>query len=353
MSNYYYMNIQKFAALVLVSGIGVSGAFFSPAHAQVQQPAQTPAPGCVILSSNLHRGSVDFSSNGDVTKLQTFLSTKGYFSYPPVGIFGPLTRAAVQQFQRSNGISATGYVGPITKGVIQSTSCGTPTPIPPVMSMGIDSISPASGAVGTTVNVTGYGFTSDNTILFSGGAIRNIPVTSGAGVMCMLNATNCRSGLRQTLTFTIPSSIGPNCPPGSMCPMWMRLVTPGDYTVAVNNANGTSNTVTFTVTSTTPVSGQSLSISGVDAPAQLSVGQSGTWAVRVSNTGNSTSLHYNVVWGDEAPMPYMMSSVSSQSIQSSATVTHTYTRAGTYTPVFTVTNDAGQSATVSSTVVVN
>jgi hypothetical protein len=134
--------------------------------------------------------------------------------------------------------------------------------------------------------------------------------------------------------------------------MYLRLITPGDYTVAVQNSNGTSNSMTFTVTSATP-QGQALSISGIDAPAQLSVGQTGTWSVHVSNTGNSTNLHYGVVWGDETPLPYMMGAVSSQSLQSSATVTHTYTRSGTFTPVFTVTNDAGQSATISSTVTVN
>jgi peptidoglycan hydrolase-like protein with peptidoglycan-binding domain len=345
------MTIHKLAVFALFAVVSVSGAFSSAVHAQVVRPMM-PDMVCTVLGNDLHVGSFDSGSNTDVTKLQTLLSAEGYFPYQPIGIFGPLTFHAAQRFQAANGVRTTGYVGPITRGVIQSVSCGSPTPVPsPTVSMGILSISPISGPVGTTVSLTGYGFTSDNTILFANGAIRNVPITSTVAIACFA-AGNCHGGIRQTLTFTIPSSIGPNCPPGSMCAMYLRLITPGDYTVAVQNSNGTSNSMTFTVTSATP-QGQALSISGIDAPAQLSVGQTGTWSVHVSNTGNSTNLHYGVVWGDETPLPYMMGAVSSQSLQSSATVTHTYTRSGTFTPVFTVTNDAGQSATISSTVTVN
>jgi peptidoglycan hydrolase-like protein with peptidoglycan-binding domain len=133
---------------------------------------------CTVLGNDLHVGSFDSGSNTDVTKLQTLLSAEGYFPYQPIGIFGPLTFHAAQRFQAANGVRTTGYVGPITRGVIQSVSCGSPTPVPsPTVSMGILSISPISGPVGTTVSLTGYGFTSDNTILFANGAIRNVPIT--------------------------------------------------------------------------------------------------------------------------------------------------------------------------------
>jgi hypothetical protein len=47
--------------------------------------------------------------------------------------------------------------------------------------------------------------------------------------------------------IVIPSSIGPDCKAGQACPMYMRLVTPGDYPLAVENSSGTSNAISFTV----------------------------------------------------------------------------------------------------------
>jgi hypothetical protein len=76
--------------------------------------------------------------------------------------------------------------------------------------------------------------------------------------------------------------------------------------------------------------------------------------VHVSVPSNSTSnLHYSVVWGDEQQgINASIAAPAQTSIQTSATFTHTYHVSGTYTPVFTVMNDAGQSAQSSATVTV-
>lgn len=58
----------------------------------------------------------------DVSELQTFLATDPSV-YPQglvTGYFGPLTRAAVMNFQAKNGISSVGRVGPITLAAISS-----------------------------------------------------------------------------------------------------------------------------------------------------------------------------------------------------------------------------------------
>jgi len=89
-----------------------------------------------------------------------------------------------------------------------------------------------------------------------------------------------------------------------------------------------------------PVNGSTiglLSISGVDGPTQLAIGQQGTWSVRVNNP--SGQLSYSVLrWDDEAAPP-----LASTPITSSDTFTHTYTSAGTYAPMFMVTNGNGKS----------
>jgi cell wall-associated NlpC family hydrolase len=61
-------------------------------------------------------------SRGDaVTTLQNRLLTLGYMDYSnPTGYFGEVTRAAVVRYQRLNGLSADGIVGPATNGKLYS-----------------------------------------------------------------------------------------------------------------------------------------------------------------------------------------------------------------------------------------
>lgn len=54
----------------------------------------------------------------DVRELQTRLAAEGYFMATPTGYFGPITLAAVQAYQSAHGISATGYVGPMTRAML-------------------------------------------------------------------------------------------------------------------------------------------------------------------------------------------------------------------------------------------
>lgn len=122
-----------------------------------------------------------------------------------------------------------------TTSTTTSQTPSQPTPPSATDSVVLDSISPASGSVGSVVTLRGSGFTGDNIILFSGNVgARNVRLTS---------VTNGH----QDLAFTIPSSISPDCKPGRMCAMYVRLVLPGVYSVAVENSNGTSNALSFTV----------------------------------------------------------------------------------------------------------
>jgi hypothetical protein len=79
-------------------------------------------------------------------------------------------------------------------------------------------------------------------------------------------------------------------------------------------------------------------ISGVSGPQSLSLNQTGTWTVNATNP-NGGNLTYSVDWGDVYYAATTASYQSPQYLQSqSATFTHTYSRAGTYTPTFTVTS---------------
>ncbi len=318
------------AAFVIFAGI--AGLF-------ALQPRQTFADNssCTVLSSNLFIGSFDFSSNGGVTSLQNFLVNDGYLNHTPTGFFGALTYAAVVRFQSAYGIPATGFVGPLTRGEIQALTCvnnpnPVPTPVPGVVS--ISSIQPGVGPAGTNVTLTGFGFTNSNTVYFSGFAIQNIGMISA-----------------NSIVFTVPSAVGANCTAGMMCPDFLRLITPGTYPVYVANANGTSNTVNFTVTDSNS-NGSSLSITGVSGPNSIPISTPGTWTVNAS-APYGTNLNYTVNWGDQNNMA-ASNIVAPQygSLQSSATFTHAYSQAGTYNATFTVSDSLGHSTSTSVSVFV-
>lgn len=124
-------------------------------------------------------------------------------------------------------------------GGTSAPASSTPGTGPAASSTGavqLDSVSPSSGAVGSTVVIAGSGFIADDKVLFNGAvaAADAHPSSSANG--------------RQSLSITVPSSMGADCKPGQACPMYEILVTPRAYSVTVENANGTSNALTFTVT---------------------------------------------------------------------------------------------------------
>ena len=86
-------------------------------------------------------------------------------------------------------------------------------------------------------------------------------------------------------------------------------------------------------------------ISEVIGSASLLVNQAGTWKVSAYDP-DGTSLSYSVVWGDEGTKE----GAFAKDTGNSASFGHTYSKAGTYTITFTVTDSAGATATKSTTV---
>lgn len=109
-----------------------------------------------------------------------------------------------------------------------------------------------------------------------------------------------------------------------------------------------SKTVTVNVNSTNILDP---SISSVSGDQVLKVGQVGTWTIKASDPSNGL-LEYSVVWGDEVgPVinPKNLTRIPF-STQQTATFTHTYNKAGTFVPKFTVTNKQGGKAEASLSV---
>ena len=147
---------------------------------------------CAVLSRGLSLGL----RGDDVVSLQEFLSAEGYFYGSATGYFGPLTSHAVAKWQTSEGISAAGIVGPMTRDRIQAR-CG----IAPYERF---SASPQKGSapLAVTFNTWNSGFrinTVSYTIDFGDGS-------SERAANCYAPADGCLSPGQNTHTYTANGS---------------------------------------------------------------------------------------------------------------------------------------------------
>jgi len=79
---------------------------------------------CVLADVDLSIGD----GEGDVLKenvksLQNFLKEKGYFAYSATGYFGKLTRTALMNFQKDNGLEQTGELNSSLREKIKNLKC--------------------------------------------------------------------------------------------------------------------------------------------------------------------------------------------------------------------------------------
>lgn len=342
------------AGSVLLLGI----AFISPMFAAAQS--------CTTVTRTLSYGM----RGAEVTALQEFLVSQQYPGSGPwmvTGYFGSATRAAVQNFQRAQGLSPVGIVGPQTQAALQRVSCGVQSgysygvytqpyqsaypyttpytyqyqagytqPVPPTYptvtytTPTIVGLSAYSGNVGDTVTVYGSGFSTErNTVHFGNGVI-----------------TNLRSQDGTTLSFAVPSQL---------TGFGSETVTLSTYQVSVSNMAGyTSQTVPFTVTGYT-LQGSAPTISSATGPNTLARNTSGTWTLTVQSQPG-TMLTTDVTWGDEYLYPYAAQHATQQLYglnSQTVSFSHTYTQAGTYTVTFRVRNTSGREALSTMTVVVS
>ena len=193
----------------------------------------------------------------------------------------------------------------------------------------IGNMYPTSGAPGTSVTIIGSGFSQ-----------RNNSVRFGPGLVTGLTSSDGTS-----LSFVVPSTL---------TGFGQQTLTVGTYNVSVTNELGaTSNALPFTVTS---VSQYSLTptIAFINGPTTLTVGNQGIWTVSVNNPGNA-NITVTAKWGDETI--YGSSSFSSQLLTAGGTqtlnFTHTYLSAGSYTIIFTASNNVGGQNSVTTNVIVS
>jgi hypothetical protein len=260
---------------------------------------QSGTPGTTVTVSG-----TGFASTGNIVRLEMANGASVYlpniasngttltFSVPAYSSYscqystngGPICAIASTQLQpgvyrvwveNTNGVSNSAQF---------TLTSGSVTQLPQ-----ISSITPQGGVIGTTVTITGSGFTAgDNRIIF--GQYQAASVAS--------NGTS--------LTFTVPAYMGANCAANQYCPMYAAQTQPGIYNVHIENANGSSNSVQFTVQSGTSGGVQIYSVN----PAAVSVNNSVTTVIpnggaTISGTG-FTPTGNRVIFGQ-----YEISPISS------------------------------------------
>jgi hypothetical protein len=113
----------------------------------------------------------------------------------------------------------------------------------------------------------------------------------------------------------------------------------------INNTNMDKNILCPAVSSITknlpPV------IHSLKGPTSLKVGEAGTWTIQASDPEGG-SLAYRIVWGDE-PIS-ALSFPENEPFAQTATLTHSYSTAGKFTPRITVLDSQGLSAKASVSV---
>ncbi|MEK7093432.1 MAG: peptidoglycan-binding protein [Patescibacteria group bacterium] len=333
-------------------------------------------------------------SGDDVVQLQKFLASQGLLSNDSAtGFFGRVTEAAVQKLQAANGIVSSGdrattgwgLVGPGTRAWLLKR-CGGGGGNQNF------SASPTSGKAPLAVTFTASFITRANASNYSvdfgegysGGAwvpdnadceISVPPTGGGCPGRFSAGHTYNTTGIYTAKLIYQPPAPPCNAPPGAACTMVLPP-TKVVGTVTINVGAEPKSCPIYNAplcgvdqqlvgggigsdgcqlgprcVPKTPTTSGAPSISGLDAPASLAVGQLGTWTVHASVGNNAnTNLRYSVVWGDESVLDQLnaFAGDTAGTLQASALFAHAYANAGTYRPTFTVSNSVGSAQTSAS-----
>lgn len=265
--------------------------------------------------------------------LQEFLKGEGYLAVGATGYFGPATAQAVAKWQNSEGVSAIGNFGPLSRERIK-IRCGGGVG----NTSGKFSTNPSTGMQPLTVDFTYQpGEESGQYYIdFGDGQGQVMDIHQ---IYCI--RAPCISPSRAVHTYTTAGLYNASVSRYIAClytnPRCM-MAQPAPLAYAtVTVRGGTSNNLPP-------------SISSFSGPTTLAVNASGTWTISASDPENG-QLSYQVSWGDEnVYAPNMSAAFGGREFVQTTTFTHTYAYAGTYTVTIVVRDSAGQEAKSSSTV---
>ena len=275
----------------------------------------------------------------DVQGLQEFLNTEGYLSTTATGYFGPMTANAVARWQASQGVSAVGSMGPMSRERIRIWCGGGNTGC-------TKEYAPVCGSKPIVCITTPCN-----------------PIQQTYGNRCLMSADGatfayegaCRDATRSP-------SADPQCKKwtdGKYCGETCERPSPGSTLIGcaipmclAPNAGTPPDRAPYCIEYFGNMGNKPPVISGLSGPTTLTLNEQGTWKIDASDPENG-NLSYSVTWGDEwLMMGAPRTSSADYSIVQSTTFTHSYSNAGTYTVRVVVRDSAGAEAQTSMTVTV-
>jgi hypothetical protein len=209
----------------------------------------TPTTGsfCYTFNNNLGVGSsggsmtqVNIQTTTDIQNLRTALIESNISGATALAVpnsmsggitFNESYAAAVVQFQQKYGITPTGYVGPLTRGELNSLyGCSNQPvqPVNPTQQPSITSVSPTQGTGGTTITIIGQNFTPNSIVEFSQNG--QVIATQTSGFQITSNQ----------IVFSLSGILAANS-------------TSGVYQLSVSNGGYQSNSINFTISSSSAV----------------------------------------------------------------------------------------------------
>lgn len=283
-----------------------------------------PARICPKVTSYLFVGK----KSDEVKELQTFLFNYYGAPYTATGYFGPATKKYVQQFQKDNGVIATGFVGKLTTDKI-IVRCGDGNGNQACTK----EYRPMCGQIGGMQKTYGNKCVMVNAgaTLVKEGACEEITTNNTAPDSCKIWYDGCNTCSRSYVGGPLACTLMACVQGGTQEQIWANRPQCREY---------------FSGVSTVPV------IKSFTGPVQLAIDEKGTWRINAS-VYNNTPLTYNITWGDEvyaaeklsAAPAYMNSVVTQQT-----SFEHSYAQAGTYTVTIVVKSQTGEETRTTATV---
>jgi len=116
--------MKKFTGILFLLALFISPILSLAQEVETTSASSVESAVCVSINKSLRYRTSDKTVNSkDVTSLQNFLKEKGYLKVEPNGYFGEGTLQAVKDFQKDNDLVSAGFVGPLTRGLINKYTC--------------------------------------------------------------------------------------------------------------------------------------------------------------------------------------------------------------------------------------
>jgi hypothetical protein len=352
------MKKTLYSGLFLASAVLLSTPFLASAQTYGNQYNYTTTNSCLTLTQYEALGARDIYTNGQVSMLQQFLNNTGYLR-GVTGTYDQGTFGAVVNYQREHGISATGTVGPLTRAAINAQSCNGSysnsngnNGYNGYNTISISSLSSTSGYAGSSVTIYGTNLLMNNSVVHFGGSTISVSYSSNNSltftVPSLSNGTyqvyvSNANGTSNSLSYTITGSSGNNCYSynsynsyNSNCSCSNSNYYNNGYSYSNCGSNSNSNSGTWYGGGSQP------SISGISGLTSPSTGSTYTWTASAYSQ-NNLSYTVRAEWGDGTSQQSSSASYNTTQ-QQSYPFTHMYTNTGSYTIRFTTTDSSGAFA---------